>query len=257
MFARALFRTSLRRACQAPPKALIEDMLKGTDAEMQDILSNNRKWVDDMNKRDPEFFTKLGKRQEPRYLYIGCSDARVDPTILMSLKYGELFIHRNVGNVVCGSDMNFLTVLEFAIARLNVPHIVVCGHYDCGAVRGSSMQEDHGVIENWLRNIRDVQRLHRPELEAIEDTEKRHRRLVELNVVEQCLNILKTGCVQRRRVATYKESGGLISLPRVHALVFDPADGVLHKLDVDWREEVKDLLRIYNLYPSASQARAK
>lgn len=226
-------------------------MLKGTDAEMQDVLRNNKAWVSHMNQKDPEFFKQLGGQQRPRYLYVGCSDARVDPTIMMSLKYGELFIHRNVGNVVCGSDLNFLTVLEFAMSRLKVPHIVVCGHYDCGAVWGSSRQEDHGIIENWLRNIRDVQRLHREELDAIADTNQRHRRLVELNVIEQCLNILKTGCVQRSRVATYKESGGAISLPRVHALVFDPSDGVLHKLNVDWREEAKDLTKIYNLYPQA------
>jgi carbonic anhydrase len=146
--------------------------------------------------------------------------------------------------------MNFLTVLEFSMARLKVPHIIVCGHYDCGAVRGSAKSEDHGVIENWLRNIRDVQRIHHKELSAIKDDEQRHRRLVELNVIEQCINVLKTGCVQRRRAESLRgDDASPYALPRVHALVFDPAVGLLKKLPVDWNEATQPFSDVYDLYP--------
>ncbi|KAJ3290047.1 hypothetical protein HDU79_003594 [Rhizoclosmatium sp. JEL0117] len=221
--------------------------LKGSDPDLKDIIEGSGNWAAIMRERDPDFFNRIGKGQSPNYLYIGCCDARVDPTVLMNLNYGDLFIHRNVGNLVTGSDLNVMSAIEFAVNRLQVPHIIVCGHYDCGAVRGAHKQMDHGIIENWLRNIRDVARLHNTELTKIPDSEDRHRRLVELNVQEQCLNILKTGSVQRLRMKSFKETG--FATPRIHGLVFDPAAGELKKLDVDWKGETKEFDAIYNLYP--------
>mmetsp|Transcript_18571 Transcript_18571/g.40168 ORF Transcript_18571/g.40168 Transcript_18571/m.40168 type:complete len:328 (+) Transcript_18571:46-1029(+) len=225
--------------------------LQGSHPDMEDILKNNKEWVKTQNEKDPEFFKRLGGKQTPRYLYIGCSDARVDPLQLMGLKQGSLFVHRNVGNLVSSTDLNVLTVIDFAVEQLKVPHIVVCGHYDCGAVRGSIAQPSHGglgIVENWLRNIRDVARTHRDELFSIEDKEDRARRLVELNVVEQCLNIFKIGSVQRRRVKTYVKGEYTYSLPRVHGLVFDPANGILKKLPLDFKKEVEVYRELYDLY---------
>ena len=230
--------------------------LRGSQPDCEDLLAGNRAWVDKMNREDPEFFKRLGQRQEPRYLYIGCSDARVDPSRLMGLDMGKLFVHRNIGNILSGNDLNLLSVVDFAVNNLRVPHILVVGHYDCGAVRGSiSEPEDGGlgIVENWLRNIRDVARFHREELLAIEDREQRHRKLVELNVQEQCLNILKIGTVQRKRLKTFVTES--FALPRVHGLVFDPADGVLKKLPLDFKSLIKEDRVIYDLYrlPEAYQ----
>jgi carbonic anhydrase len=223
--------------------------LRGSDPNCEDLLAGNREWVRKMNQQDPQFFERLGRKQEPRYLYIGCSDARVDPSQLMGLDMGKLFVHRNVGNIVSSNDLNLLSVVDFAVNSLRVPHILVVGHYDCGAVRGSiSEPEDGGlgIVENWLRNIRDVARIHRDELRAIDDREQRHRKLVELNVQEQCLNILKIGTVQRKRMKTFVQER--YALPRVHGLVFDPSDGVLKKLKLDFKSLIKEDRVLYDLY---------
>ncbi len=223
--------------------------LRGSQPDCEDLLAGNRAWVDKMNREDPDFFRRLGQRQEPRYLYIGCSDARVDPSRLLGLDMGKLFVHRNIGNIVSGVDLNLLSVVDFAVNNLRVPHILVVGHYDCGAVRGSIAEPEDGglgIVENWLRNIRDVARFHREELLAIKDSEQRHRRLVELNVQEQCLNILKIGTVQRKRLKTFVSES--FALPRVHGFVFDPKDGVLKKLPLDFKSLVKDDRFIYDLY---------
>ncbi|KAJ3345336.1 hypothetical protein HDU83_004207 [Entophlyctis luteolus] len=235
------------------PQALAA--LKGSDPELKDILTQSGNWADEMKAREPDFFSRFEKGQFPNYLYIGCCDARVDPTVLMNVRYGDLFIYRNVGNLVNVSDLSVLAAVEFAMDRLKVPHIIVCGHYDCGsvvsfikkAVRASYKQMDHGLIENWIRNIRDVQRMHHATLSPMTDEEARHRKLVELNVVEQCLNVLKIGSVQKSRMESYKKTG--LALPRVHALVFDPTTGDLKKLDVNWKGETKDFDYIYSLYP--------
>jgi carbonic anhydrase len=226
-----------------------KERLRGSHPDCEDLLAGNRKWVDKMRKEDPSFFDRLGERQTPRYLYIGCSDARVDPGRLMGLDMGKLFVHRNIGNVVSGNDLNLLSVVDFAVNHLRVPHVLVVGHYDCGAVRGPIGEPEDGglgIVENWLRNIRDVARFHRETLLSIEDREARHRKLVELNVQEQCLNVLKIGTVQRKRLRTFvKES---YALPRVHGLVFDPADGILKKLPLDFKSLIKEDRVIYDLY---------
>ena len=219
------------------------------DKHLDTVLRNNRDWVASVNEHDPEFFAKLGAGQSPKYLYIGCSDARVDPGRLLGLKQGELFVHRNVGNC-CPNDLNFLAVLEYAVNFLKVPHIIVCGHYDCGAIRNSGKVQDIGLLENWIRQIRDVRRLHDDEIRCLEDPEKRHRRLVELNVIEQCRNVFKTACVQRRRHETEHSRGEwAFATPRIHAFVFDPADGIVNRLD----EELKPYEHIYSLYKNENE----
>jgi len=158
-------------------------------------------------------------------------------------------VHRNVGNVVSGTDLNLLSVIDFAVNYLKVPHILVVGHYDCGAVRGSLARPGDGglgIVENWLRNIRDVARFHKNELLQIDDQEERVRRLVELNVVEQCLNVLKVGTVQRRRMQSFVRNN--YALPKIHGLVFDPANGVLTKLPLDFNQLNESDRAIYDLY---------
>ncbi|KAJ3233391.1 hypothetical protein HDU78_006492 [Chytriomyces hyalinus] len=223
--------------------------LRGIHPELACLLQKSSNWSNEMREKDAGFFDRIGSPQKPKYLYIGSCDARVDPTTLMDVEYGQLFIHRNFGNIVCGSDLNVLSAIEYAVERLGVPHVIVCGHYDCSAVRASHTQTDHGMMENWLRNIRDVQRLHNKELSQIADAEMRHRRLVELHTIEQCNNVLKTGVVQQARRASFNKYG--FAVPRVHALVFDPAAGELKKLPVSWKNELKDFGSIYDLYPDS------
>lgn len=185
-----------------------------------------------MENEDPDYFKNLGAGHTPTYMWIGCSDARVPANEVMGEDAGSVFVLRSVANLVVNTDFNLMAALQFAVDYLKIPHIIVCGHYDCGGVRASTLTKDHTPpLENWLRNIRDVYRLHKDELDGISDPEARHRRLVELNVIEQCLNLFKTGVVQRRRVQTFKE-GNEYTTPRIHACVFDPKTGDLTKLPV-------------------------
>lgn len=181
--------------------------------------------------RVQEMFFKLATGQEPTYLWIGCSDSRVPENKILGVQPGEVFVHRNVANVVAHADTNLLSVLTYAIEALSIRHILVVGHYDCGGVRAAMNNQralggaSSTVIDNWLTSVRDVYRLHADELDAIEDPEERHRRLVEKNVVEQCLNVFKTGVVQHHRLKTFhnkEEYDTSFAFPRVHALVFDP-----------------------------------
>ena len=168
---------------------------------------------------------------------------------------GSVFVQRSVANMVVNTDNNLLSALQYAIAYLKIPHIIVCGHYECGGVRASVTRFNHmPPLENWLRNIRDVYRLHRKELDAIKDPEKRHRRLVELNVVEQCLNVYKTGVVQRRRMETKNEPP--YPVPQIHGVVFDPKDGILKRVPVDFEQLSDSLDGIYELYEPYKEATA-
>merc|ERR1712100_644610 len=221
--------------------------------ELRELLENNRRWVEEESAQDPEFFQRIGDPQKPRYLYFGCSDSRVPANQILGLRPGEVFVHRNVGNIVNGSDLNALSVLEFAVKHLDVKHIIVTGHYDCGAVRASCKKQDLGLLENWIRNIRDVYRMHHSTLDSLKDEETRHRKLVEMNVVEQCLTLYKTGVVQQKRKATYEalQNGTAtenFTYPRIHGMVFDPKVGILHKLPVNFKHVVNDLRHIYDLY---------
>ena len=189
--------------------------------DIQHLIDANKTWSED----NREWFAENGdKKHSPDYLWIGCSDARVPANQMVGQDAGKIFVHRNIANQVVSSDMNSRSVLQYAVSVLKVPHIVVCGHYDCGGVR-AAMGRAHfdsrdlgSPLEDWLMNIRDVSRLHKAELDAIHDEEAKHRRLVELNVIEQCLNIYKSGVVQRRRLVTSGVNGAYPQ-PRVHGVV--------------------------------------
>ncbi|MBS1911092.1 MAG: carbonate dehydratase [Bacteroidetes bacterium] len=162
---------------------------------LEHLLDNNRSWADSMNARDPEFFRKLSEQQTPEYLWIGCSDSRVPANEIVNLMPGELFVHRNVANVVVHTDLNCLSVIQFAVDVLKVKHIIVCGHYGCGGVRAALEGRRLGLIDNWLRHIQDVMMKRMADLEGLEG-EKRVNRLCELNVTEQVLNVAHTTIVQ-------------------------------------------------------------
>jgi carbonic anhydrase len=221
---------------------------KDEDPALEQLLSANKDWRERKAREDPTFFTELGKGQSPDFLYIGCSDSRVAVSDLTGVELGKLFVHRNIANLVVASDMNLLSVLTYAVEHLKVKHILVTGHYDCGGVRAAAKKQDLGILDAWLQNIRDVYRLHKDELDAIEGAEDRHRRLVELNVVEQCLNLYKTSVVQKQRIETHADSDEPFAYPRIHGLVFDPATGELQKIPIDFRSKISELREMYDLF---------
>jgi|SRR5688572_5338791 len=160
------------------------------------LLENNRAWAAERVKRDPTFFTRLEKLQSPEYLWIGCSDSRVPANEIVGMDPGELFVHRNVANVVVHTDLNCLSVLQFAVDVLKVKHVIVCGHYGCGGIRAALDRDTHGLIDNWLRHVQDVERDYQHELDGISDPKQREDRLCELNVAEQIRNVSRTTIVQ-------------------------------------------------------------
>jgi len=202
------------------------------------IFANNKLWVAEKLSTDPAYFDKLSKGQSPEFLYIGCSDSRVTAEDLMGVQPGEVFIHRNIANMVISIDLNVMSVLNYAVRHLKVNHIIVCGHYACGGVKAAMQSEDMGLLNPWLRNIRDVYRLHKDELNAIADEESRYNRLIELNVQEQCVNLIKTAAVQQ----AYKERN-----LQVHGWVFDIHTGKLIDLKIDFRKILTDIMEIYKL----------
>jgi carbonic anhydrase len=204
---------------------------------IQDILANNRQWVATKNAQDPEFFHRLADGQKPRYLFIGCSDSRVPASGITGTGPGEMFVHRNIANMVVHTDMNLLSVLQYAVEVLGVQDILVVGHYGCGGVAAAATNKQYGLIDNWLVNIRDVVRLHETELLRISDEKQRLRRLVELNVIEQVQNLAKTNIIQNALRGD--------NPPRLHGLVYDIADGVLKDLNADGHEIVEELEHIY------------
>lgn len=202
------------------------------------IFENNKKWVGEKLKRDPSYFENLSKGQDPDILYIGCSDSRVSAEELMGVQPGDVFVHRNIANMVPNTDLNVMSVIDFAVRHLKVEHIVVCGHYYCGGVKAAMQSADLGILNSWLRNIRDVYRLHKDELNRISDDEKRYKRLVELNVQEQCINVIKTADVQRAYQQRKIE---------VHGWVFDIHSGKLIDLKIDLRKVMENVMEIYRL----------
>ncbi|MBP6795207.1 MAG: carbonic anhydrase [Saprospiraceae bacterium] len=202
------------------------------------IFDNNEKWIAEKTSLNPEYFTDLAKGQKPEVLYIGCSDSRVTAEDLMGANPGEIFIHRNIANMVISIDLNIMSVLNYAVRHLKVNHIVVCGHYECGGVKAALTPSDMGILNPWLRNIRDVYRLHQDELDDIKDTNKRYNRLIELNVQEQCINLIKTAAVQQ----AHKERGLL-----VHGWVFDIHTGKLIDLKIDFPAILQNIMKIYRL----------
>ena len=205
----------------------------------EQIFEKNRRWVADMQSKEADFFEKLARDQTPDYLYIGCSDSRVPANEIMGLEPGEVFVHRNIANLVNNTDLNVLSVINYAIVHLHVKHIIVCGHYNCGGVKAAMTPKDMGILNPWLRNIRDVYRMHHAELDAIADSELRYNRLVELNVLEQATNVIKTANVQKSYVAN--------GYPVVHGWVFDLHTGILKDLNLDFKTILNDIRSIYDL----------
>jgi carbonic anhydrase len=203
------------------------------------IFANNKLWIAQKLAVDPAYFENLSKGQNPEFLYIGCSDSRVTAEDLMGVQPGEVFIHRNIANLVNSVDLNVMSVLNYAVRHLKVRHVIVCGHYNCGGVKAAMQPADLGILNPWLRNIRDVYRLHKEELNAIADLDARYNRLVELNVQEQCINLIKTAAVQE----AYKERGLL-----VHGWVFDIHTGRLIDLKIDFPKILSNIMEIYKLY---------
>ena len=203
------------------------------------IFENNRRWAETKQQQNPEYFTHLAREQRPEFLYIGCSDSRVPANEIMGVEPGDVFVHRNLANVVANNDLSAAAVIEFAVVHLKVKHIVVCGHYNCGGVRAAMQAQDLGILNPWLRNIRDVYRLHKEELSAIQDDDRRYDRLVELSVVEQCINVIKTTAVQ----SAYLENGHAL----VHGWVFDMHSGLIKDLRINFEEQLRAIQEIYNL----------
>mgnify|MGYP003628033749 FL=1 len=165
-------------------------------SHLDDLFNKNREWAAKVTAEDPEFFSTLSKQQQPEYLWIGCADSRVPANQIVDLLPGEVFVHRNIANVVVHTDLNCLSVIQFAVDVLKVKHIMVVGHYGCGGIKAAMGTEEHGMIDNWLRHIKDVYRLHREELDAIENEHTRFDRMCELNVVEQVANVCQSSIVQ-------------------------------------------------------------
>ena len=189
------------------------------------LLEQNRAWAADRVRRDPDFFTRLEKIQAPDYMWIGCSDSRVPANEIVGLDPGELFVHRNVANVVVHTDLNCLSVLQFAIDVLKVKHVIVCGHYGCGGIRAALERDSHGLIDNWLRHVQDVERDYQHELDGITDPQQRENRLCELNVAEQVRNVGRTTIVQdawRRGHAV-----------QVHGWIYGLKDGLITDLRIN------------------------
>ena len=210
--------------------------------KFEEIVKKNEDWIAEKLTLDSAFFEKLSKGQTPEYLYIGCSDSRVTAEELMGAEPGEVFVHRNVANLVISTDNNVNAVVQYAVEFLKVKHIIVCGHYECGGVKAALNPTDMGQLNAWLQTLRDVYRYHRVELDRIESEQLRFDRLVELNVLEQCLNVIKIDHVQN----AWDKTG----YPSVHGWVFDVRTGKLIDLELDMGKEFEKISSIYDITPS-------
>ncbi|MBD0779421.1 carbonic anhydrase [Maribacter sp. ANRC-HE7] len=206
--------------------------------QIDNVFNNNEKWIKEKLAISPDFFDELGKGQNPELLYIGCSDSRVTAEDLMGMGPGEVFVHRNIANMVISIDLNAMSVVNYAVDHLNVNHIVVCGHYGCGGVKAAMQSADLGILNPWLRNIRDVYRIHKDELKDITDENEKYDRLVELNVQEQCVNLIKTAAVQK----AYRDRN-----LKVYGWVFDIHTGKLIDLKIDFEGILHNIMEIYHL----------
>ncbi|NJB81561.1 carbonic anhydrase [Wenyingzhuangia aestuarii] len=207
--------------------------------EVQKIFENNKKWVQHQLAIDTNYFKDMSKGQNPEILYIGCSDSRVTAEEMMGVGPGEAFVHRNIANMVPNTDLSAMSVIDYSLMHLKVNHVVVCGHYYCGGVKAAMQPKDLGILNPWLRNIRDVYRIHKDELNTIKDEDKKYKRLVELNVQEQCVNVIKTSEFQQayndRKVT-------------VHGWVFDIHSGKLIDLKIDFEKILDQIREIYRLH---------
>jgi len=228
-------------------KRSAEEVLPGVDENEEieaqrflHVLEMNQMWVERVKAKNPSYFEELASNpQQPHFLWIGCSDSRVPANEITRLRAGELFVHRNIANIVVHTDLNLLSVLQYSVEILKVKHIIVAGHYGCGGVQAAMGKKDLGLIENWIRNIRDVQRLHKDELDKFEDEREKWNRIVELNVEESCLNLMKTGIIQKAW------SKGVF--PKIHGMVYDIREGLLRELDIDFPDMQKKYSDIYRL----------
>jgi carbonic anhydrase len=189
-----------------------------------ELFANNRAWAQAIQTRDPQFFEKLRRQQSPQYLWIGCADSRVPANEIVGLLPGELFVHRNVANVVVHTDLNCLSVIQYAVEVLKVRHIIVCGHYDCGGITAAMENCEHGLIDNWLRHIKDVYRFHKKQIDAVQGEKDKLDLLCELNVIEQVANVCHTTIVQHAWA-----SGQELA---VHGWIYRVSDGILKDLNV-------------------------
>jgi carbonic anhydrase len=204
---------------------------------LRDLLEKNRRWSDSVKELEPDFFTELAKQQSPEYLWIGCSDSRVAANTIVGLRPGEIFVHRNIANIVTHSDMNCLSVIQFAVEVLKVKDIIVTGHYGCGGVLAAMEEKRHGFIDNWLRHIQDTASVYEDFLKSLPDDQDRFDKLCELNVIEQVINVSETTMLQDAW-----ERGQDVA---IHGLIYDLSDGILRDLDVsvDKRQEKRELRR--------------
>ncbi len=192
--------------------------------ELPRLFKNNKEWASRISESDPGFFSSLAAQQQPEYLWIGCSDSRVPANEIVGLLPGELFVHRNVANLVIHTDMNCLSVIQYAVDILRIKHVIVCGHYGCGGIKAALEERQHGLVDNWLRHVRDTQRRSQAKLEALESPEKRMDLLCELNVAEQVLNVGNTTIVQDAWARGQELA--------IHGWIYNISDGLLKDLDV-------------------------
>lgn len=189
------------------------------------LIDNNKNWVASKISQDPEFFSRLANGQNPPVLWIGCADSRVPANEIIGAQPGEVFVHRNIANMVVHSDMNMLSVLDYAVNALKVSHVIVCGHYGCGGVKAAMGNQSHGLVDNWIRHIKDTYRFHKAELDAIENEEERLNRFIELNVQEQVYDLAKTSIVQN----AWKNGQNL----HLHGWVYGVGSGLVKDLDIN------------------------
>jgi carbonic anhydrase len=213
-------------------------IINGMKTTYEKLFEGNKKWVAEMLKTDPTFFEQRSKEQRPPTLWIGCSDSRVPANEVTGTLPGDIFVHRNIANMVVHTDLSMLSVLDYSVNILGVTDIIVCGHYGCGGIMAALNNKPLGLIENWLRNIKDVYRLHQRELDAIKNKDKRAERLVELNVIEQVFNLSKTSIVQGAWGAKKKLS--------VHGLVYDLKTGILTDIDTTF-SDMSEIPKFYSL----------
>lgn len=202
------------------------------------LLDYNQRWVAERLRENPAYFSRLKDDQKPKYVWIGCSDSRVPAETVTGCQPGDLFVHRNVANMVVHTDLNLLTVLNYAVTQLKVDHVIVCGHYNCGGVRAAMSQKSHGPLNRWLRRVKDVYQQHQVELDALDDFEARFRRLVELNVIEQVRDLAKMSLIQQ---AWHEERR-----PWLHGWVYDIHTGRLNELTLLTHEHQVDPIHRYD-----------
>lgn len=191
---------------------------------LKELFDKNKAWAKAIKASDPNFFSTLSKQQQPEYLWIGCSDSRVPANEIVDLLPGEIFVHRNIANMVIHTDLNSLSVIQYAVDVLKVKHIIVCGHYECGGIKAAMDNQEHGLIDNWLRNIKDIYRLHHDKIDSLQSEKEREDLMCELNVIEQVANICHTTIVQN----AWKLGQNLA----VHGWIYSLEDGILQDLDV-------------------------